>query len=415
MLKTKSKFIALFITILLILSTTVFASDTEVMPISEDGTITSTDTNSVDATNENTTTDDASTPEITNNDVYIFDSNIEMNQLVDGNVFLMGNNVNITGRVNGCLYVMAENVTFGAESYVVNSAYVLANRVTIEGAANDFYVAANTVDMLYNGFAIRDLKLIAQTFNFSGGVGRNAYVDANQFNFDTTTDASGIVYGDLTYTSSNELSLSEGLVEGTTTYTPALEETNSVTDFIMEKAINFCNALLIALVVFFLTLWLAPKFIETAGSYISVKKGFLSLGIGILSIIVALAVIIGLLFSIVGSPLSLIILGLLVLMLLISFAITCTTITYKLKEKLSYKKNYLTYITFVVTVLVIWLLQQIPYAGSIISLIVTLFGFGVVVNYLLFKNHVKKQLTNCMCHVILLMHFDWNLPWQIFN
>ncbi len=383
MLKMKSKFIALFITILLVLSTTVFASDADIMPISEE-------TNTVDT--NTVTSDEQETepmPEIRNDDLYIFDNNIDMDQLVDGNVFLFGKNITVSGSVNGSLYAFGDNITFTTDAYIVQSIYAVGNHITLDGYATDFYLAATTLDITQNGFAVRDLKALAGTFNFNGGVGRNANVTCNTFNFNTSEDAPAIVYGDLNYSSANELSLSEDYVQGEISYTPHIEQENgnsTVWDMILQKVINFCNVLLLAIVVFLLFLWIAPKFVEVSGKYIGIKKSLISFGIGILSTIIACVLIIVLLFSTVGMPLSLILLGLLILGLLIANSVVCISITYKLKEKFKYNKNYLTYIIFIISVLVIWLLEQIPYVGFVISIIVNFLGLGIILHYLFTKN-----------------------------
>ena len=108
MLKNKTKFIVLLLAFLLVISTFSFATDTAVTTSAE-GSVTSTlpgDNAKVEATpTSEDETPTTQTPEIYNGDLYVFDNDIEMDQLVDGNVFLFGNNINVTGKVNGSLYV----------------------------------------------------------------------------------------------------------------------------------------------------------------------------------------------------------------------------------------------------------------------------------------------------------------------
>lgn len=400
MLKNKTKFMVLLLAFLVVISTFSFATDTAVTTSEDGGAIISTnpDDNTIvegEVISEDTTTSETTespdTTEIYDGDLYVFDNDITMNQLVDGNVFLFGSNVNITGKVNGSLYVFGDTVTFSEDSYIVQSIYVMANQLTLNGCANDLYALAQQVDMSYDSFMLRDLRVAANTFNFNGGVGRDAFVTANNFNFVTTENAAALVYGNLTYSSSNELSLTTDLVQGAINYTKYVSEEESVTDVILDKVVSFCNTLLYILVVFFLCLWLAPKFVEKTSSYISTKKCASSFGIGILTFIIAGIVGIALLFTVVGIPVGFALIGVLSLLLSIATAITCIAITYKLKEKFSFSKNYLTYLTLIGVVIVVWALKLIPYAGFIISILVKMIGLGIIVNYLLTRNSVEKN------------------------
>lgn len=394
MLKNKTKFMVLLLAFLVVISTFSFATDTAVTT-SVEGEVTSTlPGDNAKVQTEATTTETESTPnqtsEIYNGDLYVFDDDINMDQLVDGNVYLFGNNINVTGKVNGSLYAFGNNVTFSQESYVVQSIYVMANQLTLDGCANDLYAFAQKIDMSYDSFMIRDLRVAANTFNFNGGVGRDAFVTANNFNFVTTEDAAAIVYGNLNYSSANELSLTTDLVQGDINYTKYVEQEKNLTDVILDKVISFCNALLYILVVFFLCLWLAPKFIEKTSYYITPKKCASSFGIGILTFIVVGIIGIALLFTFIGMPVGFALIGILSLLLSIATAVTCISITYKLKEKFNFSKNYLTYLTLIATIIVIWALELIPYVGFIVTVLVKMIGLGIVVHYIFTRNNVQK-------------------------
>ena len=86
--------------------------------------------------------------------------------------------------------------------------------------------------------------------------------------------------------------------------------------------------------------------------------------------------------------------ALLILLLSIATTVTSICITYKLKEKFAYTKNYLTYLTLVGIIVVIWALNLIPYVGWVISFVVKMFGLGTVVYYLFMKNKSENVKTN---------------------
>lgn len=391
MLKNKTKVFLLIITFIVLASTFSFAtSDPAVNPISQN---TVSETNTIETNGEqDITTTENEEPEIYNDNLYLFNDNVVMNQLVDGNVYIVGQNVEITGKVNGSLFVIADTVTFSKDSYIMQSIYVCANELYLNGAANDLYAIANKVDMSYDSFMLRDLYVTANSFNFNGGAGRNAFVSAKDFNFVNTEGSAAIVYGNLTYTSSNELTLSNNLVQGEIKYSKyenAFGE-KSVQDIILDYIVDFLKVLLYTVAVFLLALWLAPKFVEKSSSFIG-KKSAMALGVGIISCVVAIIVSICLLFSVIAIPLGFAIFVLFMLMLSIAFAVTTICITNKVKEKFKFNNKYSTALTLILVTLILWALEQIPYVGFVVSIIVSLFGFGVTLLYLFTKN--KKDET----------------------
>ena len=385
MLKKKTKFIVILLAILLVFSGFSFATNEDVMPISE-----TSEEKPIEPREEQ---ENNVEQEIYNGDLYLFDNDIVMDKLVDGNVFAFGNNIKITGKINGSLFVCANNLTFDKEAYVIQTIYACANNIYFNGAANELYATCRLIDMSYDSFIKRDIRIGAETFNFNGCAGRNVFVSANNFNFITTENAAALVYGDLTYTSNQELNLSKEFVQGNVTYKQYLaNEEASIGEIIIEKATQLCSSLLYVAIVFILAILLAPNFVEKASSYIAVSSTSKSFGIGILTVVLAVVVSFSLLFSIIGIPVSFAIIALLVLLLSISTAVTSICITYKLKEKFEYSKNYLTYLTLAGVIIVIWALKLIPYVGGVISFIVKMIGLGIVIYYLLTKNKSNKNI-----------------------
>lgn len=388
MLKNKSKLVVFFMVIILLLSTVSFATN-DIVATNE---TTANETTSAEQTNQTPDVQAAVPTDIHNGDLYIFENNVVMDKLVDGNVFIIGQNVEITGKVNGSLYVLANKVTVSEETYIVQSLYVCSNELILKGAVNDLYACCNKVDMPFNSFVIRDLRVTASTFNYSGGVGRNAYVYANNFDFISNAENPAIIYGNLEYTSSKELTLSNDLVNGDITY-KKFEEQNTeknVGQIITDKLLSLCKTLIYTAVVFALILWLAPNFTKKASSYIEIKKSAISFGIGFAGFIIAVLGSILLLIAKVFTPVAVSLLGISLLMVPLSFAITAICISYKIKEKFSLE-NKIYALVLLATTIVLWLLKLIPYVGSVISIIIALFGFGVVLCYLFTKNKTSEK------------------------
>lgn len=395
MLKNKSKIAVFFVAILLVCSTLSFATNPE--NANPEDLLRTSDITTTSADNVDTTslTDDAALAaqqEIHNGDLYVFDNNIVMDKLVDGNVFLFGSSIEVNGKVNGSLYAFGNDIKFGSDSYIVQSIYAFGNSIELNGSATDLYAFASQVNMSYDSFMVRDLRVFASTFNFSGGVGRNAFVEATNFNFVTTDQSSAIVYGNLEYTSSKELSLSKDFVQGDISFKQKVYTSEQTTsEMILDKVVSFCNTLVYNFIVFLLCIWLAPKFLQKAASYVSVKRGFSCIGIGLLFVIASVIIGFVLLFWIVGYSLGLMLLAITALLSSIAMAITCICIAYKLKEKFNYSKDYMTYLTVAGVILAIWALKMLPYVGWIVSLLVSLFGLGVIIHYLFTKEKNNNE------------------------
>lgn len=389
MVKNKLKIVVLIACIIMLISTLSFvtyattpgenARTNDVEPISN--TIDNTDNLSQPGNTE-------LMEDIHNGDLYLFGFDVTMDKLVDGNVFIFANNVNITGKVNGSLFICANNVTFDENSYITQTIYTVAREVVLNGLSQDLYVTANKVDMNYNSFTLRDLRVSAKEFNFKGGVGRDAFVNADTFNFITDASSSSmtIIYGNLTYSSNNKLDISKDFVQGDINYTPLSDITTAV---VITRLFELLSTLLFVGILVLIFNWLTPKFVETSKDYISIKA-FKTFGIGLLSIIISFIIVILLLLSLVGAQLGAVAFDLVSLMMTLAFAITVLAITYKIKDSFKFNKKYLTFITFTVVTLVLWALHQIPYVSIIVSIITSIFGFGIIVDYLLMKYKENK-------------------------
>lgn len=395
MLKSKSKIILLLTVLIMLISSISFATSevTSTLPgdnarTSEGEPVTTSEEGDIAPISEEAITQ--ATQEIYNGDLYIFDNDVVMDRLVDGNVFIFGNNVDITGRVNGSLFVFANKVTFGENSYIVQSIYAAANEIVINGAANDLYAVASKIDMSYDSFMIRDLRVAANTFNFKGGVGRDAFIEASNFNFETTSGASAIVYGNLNYSSNKELELSKEFVQGDITYSKQVETTKTVTvgEIILDKVLSLLKTLIFTFVLFLLIVWLAPKFAEKSAEFVGLKS-FMTFGVGALAAIIATLVSILLLFTNIGVPIAFALFGIFVVMMFIGFSITAICITFKFKEQLGFTNKYLSLLTLLIVTVVLWLLELIPVIGGFVSLVATLVGFGTILVYLFTR--IKKD------------------------
>lgn len=405
MFKKKSKLLILLVIAILLLSTLCFATDETsntvnenertATPTSDEGTM---PINEEENTITEGTTSGVNPEDIHNNNLTIFENDIKMDKLVDGNVYLFGNNIEVSGQVNGNLFAFGNNITFTDQSYIINSVYVCANTLEFRGLCSDLNVFANKVNIPFSTescFIFRDLNICANSFTFAGGVGRNANVYANTFKFASEENASGLVYGNLTYFSTNELELSEGLVEGSIKYSKINETATelSTSDIIINKLISLGSTLLYVFVVYILALLVAPKFVNKSNA--KLFNILPALGIGILSIFTVILLFFISMYTIIGVHLGFVMLVEYILLFAIAFSIFAIYVANALKplvdNKIKIDTKWKFAILLLLVALIMWILQQIPYIKSFVTIIILISGVGLF--FMNIFGNLKKEKT----------------------
>ena len=388
MLKNKSKIFMLFITCILLFSTVCFATVEPTTTSAEENSDSQTIENTaVESTDTNTDTSADTTSAWTNEDLYLTGDKVTVSNVVDGNAFIFANEVTIesTAEIGGDLFVFASKLTVNG-GYVYSSIFAFANEISINGVVYDVYAACTNFTLESNGFVYRDLKVSGNHVAIEGKVRRNAFITANDITFGEDT-ASTYIYGNLSYTSPNTISVEEGMIAGEITKQEAGTATGSVSSYITSGLTIVFTTLVIVL----LLIWLAPNFVKRV-SNMGVAKSFVSLGIGVATPIVAVLLSIILILTVVGiSVFSSMLVG------LIWIAMLATSITSLyvagLVTRLFKNSNRIMLIVFsLIASLVLWGLGFVPYIGGFLSVIFVLFGIGTtLVNIVYTKESTKKK------------------------
>lgn len=390
---TKKKFIIIPIIILLLLSISlpIVNADNETNVITN---TTTTDNNSTESnvttTQESNTTNQNNSQEASmkKSDVYIAQDNVTIDYIVDGNVFIIGNNVTINSQIGGDVFVCAKNLTIGEQAYIFSNLFVSAENISIKGVVYDLYSMSNTVTI--DGYIYRDIRTMSSTLNINGVVGRNAYVKSEKINFavanqdeGSTVTQSGSIAGDLNYSSSQESSIPEKAVSGNVNFEQISKSSNKT---ISTYLVSLGSLLVIVLVIWGLSLLLAPKFLKTTNDLIATKKILPVLGCGILTPIVITIVSIVLLFINITASISILLLTILILLFAISTSITIIAINNLICKKLKISKNIGVLGILILTTIVFWAIGLIPVIGSIISILAVIIGMGLITYFVFNKN-----------------------------
>ena len=401
-MKKRISIIAIIIALVLI-SLTVISYATEIQPRTEatDNVVLIPDGEDV-TTNEETTEEDDEY-DIIYDDVYLVeDADYEMNQLIDGNLFLMVNgDLKFTGAVKGSVYLFVNgSVEFTSEAYIADSLYILATeKITINGEMYDIYSVSDGFEIAETAYINRDVRAMANAVKLRGLIYRN--INLNAGTIDVKDEKSELLIGgNFNYTSTQEFEQIKEVVKyGEVKFSlqEENEETVVIEETMAEKISKYAwgalSSAVYVLVVYGILKLIAPKFEEKIGEDLK-EKGIVAFAIGLLAwVILSISIIITiiLLFTSLGAPVAIITWILMFVGIYISpaiFSIAFLKIFKKEKGNAGAEIAILTVIA-----VVIWVLQQVPVLGGIVSLAVVTTGLGLVIRNAIVRKEEKNENT----------------------
>ncbi len=385
MLKNKSKFILLLMLVVTLISTLSFATD-----------VTTSENNDIALISENDETtpvsdDDAGSAEDwVQSDLYVCEDSPTISKIVNGNAYIFGNEVTITGEIGGDVFVFANKLNIDG-AYIYSNLFAFANEINVNGIVYDIYAAANTFTLDSDAFVYRDLRVSANTINLKGMVNKDAYLTANTYNFDTDSGKT-LIKGNLSYDSSNELSIADGLVGGTVTYNEQKVSNKSAGEVILKYVSDLLKTIAYVLVVALLCIYLAPKFTSRVTT-MSTKKSLVSFLIGLGAVIVGIIAFVILLLSVIGVKLAVVemLLYIVICMSGLSFASLYFggLLAKQFKQEGKLKLLGLT----IASAAIVWVVSQIPVIGGLISTLVAIFGIGTFLVNTFYKKESTADVT----------------------
>ena len=329
---------------------------------------------------ENSSTSGTDSKDVHEGDLYLSGEDVTMDKLVNGNVYIMGNNVTVKGQVAGNLFILANKVTF-TDAYIESSVYLCANEVSFKAVASDLYACCNTLEIPANYGTYRDLKCYSNSLTLLGIIGRN--VECNVASLNLEKDGSKAdIYGNLKYSSTKEIHVPDGAVQGETNFTQIAKKENS--EKISDYIINAVSAVVFTLIIYGLALLFSKKSIEKC-TKIANKKLLPAFGIGLLALIVVPIVSFLLLISIIGVPVSIALLVLYGLLLAISASVFAISIANLISEKSKISNSWLKALCVAIVSLLVYIIGIIPYV-SLIKFLIIILGFGIIIMDMFFKN-----------------------------
>lgn len=321
-------------------------------------------------------------------DLFLYDTNIEMSDVVDGNVFAYGSNVKITGEIYGDLFVFADSLEITEDGIVHGNVFTYATNITVSGIVSDIYAMSDNFNLTDSAILARNLYLYTNTANLSGQISRDAFINCENLSFGDSKDV--IIKNNLNYSSKQEAQIPEGSVAGETNYTQ-VEVTNN--NLIFSAILGIIKVLIFSFIIIMLSIWLSPKFKDRACE-IMLSKSLKAFGIGLLVLFITIiASIILLIFTYgFGISIALAAIALLILGLAISNTVFSMSIGKLLVNKFNFTKNAAYVFLSLLVVLILELVKFIPYIGGLIRFITAITGLGILcINAYKRKNLISKE------------------------
>lgn len=390
MLKNKTKIIAIFLTLILLFSTTFVLADNEV---SDNGTTsTNTESEQVETSTENEVINSSSQQDsYKKSDVYLTGDNVTIDYIVDGNLFVCADTVTINSQIGGDAFIMAKNLIIEKDAYIFSNLFSIANSIEIKGVAYDVYALTENLT-ISGGYVYRDIKVSGNTLNINGTIGRNVFSSCGNINFNTDGNTNGVIYGNLNYTSKSEISIPENVVNGEVKYSQDSNSSEmSVQSIIANYILNLGEFLAFVLIIWLVCLLLAPKFLNNTNKFVG-KKTLIILGSGILSLLAIPVACVVLILLRLTSGISLLLLALYILAIVISKSLFTITANNYVCSKLNISKNSGIFGMLIISGIIIWVLSNLPYVGWIISIITSILGLGILICSIIpGKNKIKEK------------------------
>lgn len=346
-----------------------------------------TETTATGETTNQETTAGTKDEEIKEKDVYLFGDDVTVDYAVDGNAFIFGNTVNIKNKISGDLFVFANQINIDG-GYVYSNVFACGNELKVSGVIYDLYAACAKIEITENGYVYRDAHSISDTLNLYGTVGRNALVGANTMSFQKDEDdkkVTGKIYGDLTYSTNEEMEIPEKMVEGNVKFekfdTEAAKDV-AVASIVKDAISDIITAIVYTILIYLALVWLAPKFTNKLEETLTKNVGPV-IGFGILAIIALPIISLVLIMTSIGASAGLLLATLYGVLLAVASSITVITVSKIVSNKFNINNKFAKVGVVAGITLVYGLLKLIPIISGLATIACGWVGTGIVVKQVL--------------------------------
>lgn len=309
--------------------------------------------------------------------------NVQKSSVINGNLFIICEDLTLNGKVEGSVYATVDNFSMNYYGSIYKDLNLTAKNIDLNSVIrrnadiSTEKIVTGTDFLTYGNFT-----LTANSFDFSGEIDGDAKINSKNLNFidgDDDTSFTCLIKGNLDYSSSEELKLTNTVVEGTVNYSKYEEKTTKKSSF---KFKSFIFSLLTFVAYIFVSAWLFTlinKNYLSKNYNIKVGKTFAAFGIGLLAFLVVVILSILLLVINIGSTLSFFLVFAYIFLLFLAMPLFVLDIANLLKEKMNLYLGILT-IAFILA-----LISKIPFLGGFVIFVFMTIGAGRIIMHLFSK------------------------------
>ena len=311
----------------------------------------------------------------------------ENNGTIDGSLFVSAGEVLINGDVNGNLFILSQTNTVITGDIKGDIYLASAEQVSITGRIDgSIFVFGKTLDIESRAEIERSFYGAGQDINIYGAVNR----DANLYSSNNIL-VKGIILGDLKYTS-RTTNIIGGSVKGETiVHEVARQDADKFMEQTSNRLFSTLSFIFTTLIIWFLLSFIFKETRKKTANLLENKKTKLFFFYGLLGLLVTVGIGIVFLISYIGIPFGLIVFLLMAATLYVSTGVFIVALSDYIGGK--YPKfaggNNILYV--VGLSLLISLIKLIPLLGGLTSLIIVIFGYGLIIGSFYHKIEVGEE------------------------
>lgn len=335
--------------------------------------------------------------------LFVAGSSVHMDAIVNGDLYCAGRDVVVTGLVTGDVLCAGQSVQL--QNTTKGNVRIAGQMVELSGiVGGNVTTLGQTISLQQEATISGDLVSLAQTTRITGivkrdfaGFGELVSIDGTiGRNVDATLDSLTIgndtkIGGNIHYVSDHSASIGDtasisGMVARSDPPTPSNTKNKSILENTAKVSqVQGIGFLILTLLTGILLIVFLPKrFTETIATVRELWARTFLRGLAFIILAPALAVLLAI--TIIGIPFSMIIIFLMLLAYILGRTLVVAFVGKLILEKLYPKKASSLGWSLGLGMVLFWAILNIPGFGGLISLFVTLLGFGAVTHFVLKKN-----------------------------
>ncbi len=315
-----------------------------------------------------------------NGDVICGGQDIEITGVVNGDVICAGQSIVISGTVNGNVRVAGQSVRLSGS--VDRNVNIFGQHITVSSGSailGEMFVGGQNADI--DGTIAKKLSGGAQSMNINGTVG-----DVDVHTQSLVIGSTAIIQNNLTYTSkaTAEIARKESIQGNVVKHNPPVQNKKKAqttqtqqrewrTFWGMAKVTSLLSHILLALLV----IYFLSKQTKSASLAMQERVGP-SFGWGALILILTPPLIVLFIITIIGIPLAMILLLLYFFSFFVSSLLSSLVVGRLLLQQFWADKKENGYWAVAIGMVVLALINAVPFIGGLVSFVITIWGLGGV-------------------------------------